>query len=366
MSFGAATVTSTRPAARGENMTQPTTRSPSRGRSARRRSVGIVLGILLLFAGAAGAQNLPDLFNQGRQAFQQGRYAKSLQIFNEVDAISRKPDFEPQRHQLEAPLHFFRAANMAMLKKRSDAVNEFLEFLRLNPQAALKEGSYPRPILAAFSEARRQFDAGGAALAMAYQSFLRADTGQEPAVDASWGESAVRSLFTDDEQRAWKATTSDPERRSFVDTFWQQRDPTPGTPANELRQELEARMRFADAQWSAGDTRGRDTDRALVFTLLGPPSSMDVQDVGAHDIGLANQRAQHSTGTGTRFGSGADSQQREIWVYKGDSVPGYLGERELKYTFFVRRGKAVLETSGRGYRALDEVAQHVDQSRVLR
>lgn len=342
------------------------THSSSRIAFTGRRGRSFILGAVLVLGGiSAGAQNLPDLFNQGRQAFQQGRYAKSLQIFDDVDSISRKPGFEPQRQQLEAPLHFFRAANLAMLKKKDDAVGEFLEFLRLNPQASLKEGSYPRPILAAFDEARRQFDTGGGTLAAAYQSFLRGDSAKEPAIDATWGDSAVRALMTDDEQRAWKAASTEAERQSFVERFWQQRDPTPGTPTNELRREIEARMRFADAQWSTDDAPGRDTDRALVFTLLGPPSSMDVQSVGAHDIGLANQRAQHSTGTGTRYGSDGDDQKREIWIYKGDAVPGYLGERELKYTFFVRRGRAVLETSGRGYKALDEVAQHVDASRVL-
>lgn len=331
----------------------------------RRRPLAIVVTLSLLVCAIASAQNLPGMFQQAREAFQSGHYEKSLQLFDQIDEISRQPQHQSDRQQLEAPLHFFRAANLAMLRKNDEAVDEFLEFLRLNPQAALKEGSYPRPVLAAFDEARHRFANGGASLATAYRSFLQTDRGGAPTVDASWGDSAVRELLTDDEKSVWKSLDTDADRQAFVDKFWLQRDPTPGTPSNELREEIDARMRFADAQWSSGDTPGRDSDRALVFVLLGPPDSIDTQQVGVHNQELANERAQHSTGTGTRFGSSAESQQRVTWVYSGDNVPGYLGMGELRYTFFVRHGQAVLETSGRAYKALREIAEHIDQSHML-
>jgi len=329
------------------------------------RPLALSLAFSLLTSVAVTAQNLPGMFQQARDAFQSGHYEKSLQLFDQIDEISRQPQHESDRRQLEAPLHFFRAADLAMLRKRDDAVNEFLEFLRLNPQAALKAGSYPRPVLAAFEEARRSFAKGGASLAVAYQSFLRTDRGGAPTIDASWGDSAVRELLTEEEKTAWKSLGTDADRQAFVEKFWLRRDPTPGTSSNELRQEIDARMRFADGQWRSDDTPGRDTDRALVFVLLGPPDSVDTQQVGVHNQELANERAQHSTGTGTRFGSSAESQQRVTWVYSGDSVPGYLGTQELRYTFFVRRGQAVLETSGRAYKALQEVAEHINQSHML-
>lgn len=327
-----------------------------------RRTIGFASAWFVVLAVAVGAQGLPDLFRQAQQEFKAGHYQQSLELFDRIDSESRQPGFERDRQQLEAPMHFFRAANLAMLKKKDDAVDEFLEFLRLNPQAALKRGSFPRPVLGAFEEARGQFAANGISVAAAYQSFLRSDPGEEPEVTAAWSKSAVRALLSDEEKSQWGALATDADRRQFVDAFWKRLDPTPETPTNELRREFEARMRYADDQWSEDDKPGRDSDRGLVFALLGPPTSIDSQEVGAHDPGLANQRAQHSVGRGTVFGSSGDEQRREIWTYRGDSVPGYLGVHELRYTFFVRRGEAVLESSGRGYKALDEVAEHVDRS----
>src|SRR5437867_4631898 len=48
-----------------------------------------------------------------------------------------------------------------------------------------------------------------------------------------WGRGPVKWIMSDDEEKDWKKLRTDEERAAFVKAFWEKRDPTPGTPANE-------------------------------------------------------------------------------------------------------------------------------------
>jgi tetratricopeptide (TPR) repeat protein len=189
-------------------------------------ATGLAITLALLLAPAARADtSLPDLFRQGKGQFDSGHYAKSLATFQKIDKVSQQSGYEQDRKQLEAPLHFFLGANLAMLKRHDEAVGEFSEYLRLNPQASLSAGSFPRRVMHAFEDAQQQGAASESRAESAYEAFRRQEgsTPETTAVSADWAKSAVRFLMTDEETAAWKAATTDAARAAFVKGFWKKR-----------------------------------------------------------------------------------------------------------------------------------------------
>lgn len=70
--------------------------------------------------------------------------------------------------------------------------------------------------------------------------------------------------------------TSDRDRDIFIETFWKQRDPTPGTPENEYRDEHLRRFQHANKFYGRGTTReGWQTDMGRIYIILGPPASIE-------------------------------------------------------------------------------------------
>ena len=69
---------------------------------------------------------------------------------------------------------------------------------------------------------------------------------------------------------------NDRDRDAFVETFWKQRDPTPGTPENEYQDELVKRFKYVNEFFSRGTTRpGWQTDMGRYYMILGPPQSIE-------------------------------------------------------------------------------------------
>jgi GWxTD domain-containing protein len=63
-------------------------------------------------------------------------------------------------------------------------------------------------------------------------------------------------------------------KRNFMVQFWTDRDPTPGTPINEFREEHLRRMNYANERFSVGFRERGDgwhTDRGRVYVIYGPP-----------------------------------------------------------------------------------------------
>jgi GWxTD domain-containing protein len=73
-------------------------------------------------------------------------------------------------------------------------------------------------------------------------------------------------------KRMKKAKTDDKER--LFEEFWQERDPTPDTEANELMREYYRRVDYAGAHFG-NHREGWLTDRGMVYITLGPPNDID-------------------------------------------------------------------------------------------
>jgi len=65
------------------------------------------------------------------------------------------------------------------------------------------------------------------------------------------------------------------EREKLWNEFWKKRDPTPGTPYNEVKEEYLERVAYANEHFSLGRWPGYKTDRGRIYILLGPPDEIE-------------------------------------------------------------------------------------------
>jgi GWxTD domain-containing protein len=123
----------------------------------------------------------------------------------------------------------------------------------------------------------------------------------------------ITYISTREERDVFLKLTNDRERDMFMKAFWLQRDPTPGTPSNEYKAEIE--KRFSEANEEFGRTSGRPgwmTDRGKFYMILGKPNSID------------------------RFDSKPGLYPARVWYYYGDKklgLPTYFN-----ITFFQPKG----------------------------
>lgn len=105
-----------------------------------------------------------------------------------------------------------------------------------------------------------------------------------PSFEAEAGDSAtidfrqmpygvLQYISTNDEFKRIAADASGAERDSLIAAFWRERDPSPGTEKNELREEFYRRVAFAQTRFSVygADKAGWETDRGRVYIVFGPP-----------------------------------------------------------------------------------------------
>src|SRR4030043_2225268 len=78
-------------------------------------------------------------------------------------------------------------------------------------------------------------------------------------------------IISEKEKDVFLQLTTDRERDLFMETFWKQRDPTPGTPQNEYQEEHLKRFKYANENFRRGAGRpGWMTDMGIVYFILGP------------------------------------------------------------------------------------------------
>ena len=111
-----------------------------------------------------------------------------------------------------------------------------------------------------------------------------------------WLNEDVAYIITDEERAAFKRLQTDEEREHFIEQFWLRRDPTPGTPENEFREEHYRRIAYTN-QHFASRIPGWKTDRGRIYITYGPPD--EIED---HSTGGSYQRpAEEGGGTTSTF-----------------------------------------------------------------
>jgi len=117
----------------------------------------------------------------------------------------------------------------------------------------------------------------------------------------TWLNQEVVYIIGDEERAAFQKLTTDQERERFVQQFWERRNPNPGSPENEFKEEHYRRIAFANEHF-ATSRAGWETDRGHMYIVYGPPDEIE-----------SHAKRVHST------------YAREVWMYRhvegiGDNV----------------------------------------------
>jgi len=106
----------------------------------------------------------------------------------------------------------------------------------------------------------------------------------------------LRYIATDDEYKELKKAEGEERRKVWLE-FWEERDPTPGTPANEMRTEYYRRIEYANRNFAVVSTGWR-TDRGRVYIIHGPPDDIERHPM---EIGGKPYQIWHYYSTNRRF-----------------------------------------------------------------
>ena len=93
---------------------------------------------------------------------------------------------------------------------------------------------------------------------------------------AAWVDEDVAYLIRPEERAAFVALRSDAERERFVEQFWEHRDPTPGTAANEMKKEHYRRISYSNELFKETGKPGWATERGRTYIVFGPPDEREV------------------------------------------------------------------------------------------
>ena len=136
---------------------------------------------------------------------------------------------------------------------------------------------------------------------------------QLSAAHKAWIEDEVVYIITATERSVFLKLETDRERELFIEAFWRQRDPTPGTPENEFKAEHFRRIAHANSALGRETSRpGWKTDRGRIHIILGEPQDIE------------------------RFEGKSSTYDTEVWFYQGKTD---LGLPPAFYVvFFKERG----------------------------
>lgn len=90
-----------------------------------------------------------------------------------------------------------------------------------------------------------------------------------------WLREDVVYIINDRERAAFLSLRTDEERDHFIEQFWARRDPTPGTPENEFKEEHYRRIAFANKHFAWHSVPGWKTDRGRIYIMFGPPDEIE-------------------------------------------------------------------------------------------
>src|SRR5215468_8927683 len=103
-----------------------------------------------------------------------------------------------------------------------------------------------------------------------------------------WVDEDVKDIILPEEREAFRKLTNDAERDSFIETFWDYRNPHPESSVNEYKEEHYRRIAFANERFAAG-IPGSKTDRGRIYIIHGPPDSIESHPAGGPYVRSAEE-----------------------------------------------------------------------------
>jgi len=94
-----------------------------------------------------------------------------------------------------------------------------------------------------------------------------------------WLSEEVPYIITNEERAAFKKLETDDEREAFIENFWERRNPNPGSPENEFKEEYYRRIAYANEHYASG-IPGWKADRGRIYIMYGPADEIDSHPSG--------------------------------------------------------------------------------------
>jgi GWxTD domain-containing protein len=142
---------------------------------------------------------------------------------------------------------------------------------------------------------------------------------------SAWMVGAASRLATPEEINEYLTLQNDEQAAAFVEGFWQQRDPSPDTPGNPIRQTFDERAANADRAYSEAGQLGHRSDRGVVRVLYGLPQKID------HEVSPI-----------------PNGPPIEVWIYGTQAPSGLDGKRPSPVYRFVKSGDRTVLYNSRG------------------
>jgi GWxTD domain-containing protein len=136
----------------------------------------------------------------------------------------------------------------------------------------------------------------------------------------TWTSSPEALFLTDAERKLWRTLQTQASKEAFVIDYWAKRDPDSGTPGNEFRSLVQARIEEADARFTLKQgVHGSITARGRALILLGRPSVIR-ETVGPLDSAPRYE----APGSVVLPNAALGSPRLEVWVYDRAENPELL------------------------------------------
>lgn len=89
-------------------------------------------------------------------------------------------------------------------------------------------------------------------------------------------------LITPQERIAFLQLTTQQERERFIQQFWNRRNPYPGAPENQYKEEFYRRVSYTDEHFEYSAVPGWKADRGHCYIAYGPPDELKHYSKGSH------------------------------------------------------------------------------------
>ena len=238
-----------------------------------------------------------------------GQYQVSYKIENKDGIVIKQIDPQTKDKPGTSSIEINRFTAVTLL---SGSYNLILEVVDLETGqiassqrtfAVYREGDFKPKSLASESESQTELKGSAGSDSEKY------DIIDENSLDQEF--EYARYLASNEERNAYRNSDLT-SKRQFIKEFWAKRDPSPGTPENEVKENYFENLDYANNMFRANFQEGWKTDRGRILLMYGKPDEI--------------QRAPY----------GVDAREHEVWFY-------FSLEGGVQFIFIDKRGLGDLD-----------------------
>jgi len=134
----------------------------------------------------------------------------------------------------------------------------------------------------------------------------------------------ARVLLSEKEYDRFKAMSAG-DRAQYMNSFWASADPTPGTVENEIQDEFEKRVDYANLHFTQSGRKGMLTDQGRIYIRYGPPDEIERELMPTQgnqlDRMVGDLSQENAQGSRLSTPDEVDTRPFEVWYYTRQGAP---------------------------------------------